>query len=64
MHRISFGETYLYGVQINKNIFKLFQEEETRCHALSSWDGIYDRKTASYFKPCNVAVTFESVYES
>jgi len=35
-------DSYLNGVKVNKNIFKLFQEKKTRCHALSSWDGIYD----------------------
>ena len=35
-------DSYLYGVKVNKNIFKLFQEEKTRCHALSSRDGICD----------------------
>ena len=39
---MAFYDSYLYGVKVNKNIFKLFQEEKTRCHALSSRDGIYD----------------------
>jgi len=33
-------EVTFNGVQIHKNIIKLFQQEETRGHTLSAWNGI------------------------
>lgn len=44
--QISFWpDSYLDWVEVNKDIFKLFQKEKARRHTLSSWNGIYIGKT-------------------
>ena len=47
---------HLYGVEIDEHITKLFQQEETGSHTLSTWDCIYQiKKDANCYKkliPC------------